>query len=228
MGTRDSGGAEQGHPETALVVVSKSNRSPKRTTPARSDKPAVRTESLHTPKRKPPVDRPALKLPFKVGLAYTASLLPGGLEAFLDIARMSNDAQMIAFFERYDSMTRSEQQNVVLDDICRAVGYAPKDFIGEVARIGFDHSYDISRMMAAFAQPAAVQAMALNAADPDKLEDRKMLFQVTGLLPKGGGTSINVQANANAKSGSFVDAGSMPTFEQRTSLLGQAIRGEDS
>ena len=159
---------------------------------------------------------PALKLPFKIGLAYVASLLPGGLTSMMTLARYSPNPRVLGVVERWSTLPAADRKSAVIDDICFACEISPAEFIGEIARAAYSQSMDISKLMASIGQPLAVKAMTEQAASPDGVADRRMLFQTTGLLPSPQGHTFNVSADARTQLQTvIVPEGTLLPFEER-------------
>lgn len=140
------------------------------------------------------------RLRFKGTLGYAASRIHGGRKVFMEFVRIASqsDERLLPLVEKWDSLSRSDKRYVNLDDLCEAVGIRPGMVLGTAAEAAFDYNTDVSKLMAAVAQPAIVQATIDSALTPEGVQDRKLLHQHSRFLPTQHGTVVNVEAKAVA------------------------------
>jgi hypothetical protein len=163
---------------------------------------------------------------FKGTLAYAASRIQGGRTVFMEYARIASqsDERLMPLVEKWDSLSKSDKRYVNLDDLCEAVGIRLGMVVGAVADAAFEYNADVSKLMAAVAHPAVVQATIDSALTPQGVQDRRMLHQHLGFVPTPTGPVFNVSAKAGAMSS--VEERGLPDFEETVFLVHRILTEE--
>jgi len=161
-------------------------------------------------------------------LAYVARFLPGGKAGLVELARLSDDERVQAVVADYDSLDKCRRQNTRLEVLCEGHGIAAREFLGAVVSAAFDYSTDLSRLIAALAQPRVVTAAVRNAVRQPGFRDREMLLQSSGFAPTPKGISIQTTAVAGAKASAADEkATGLPSFAETITMAAEAARKND-
>ena len=137
-------------------------------------------------------------------------LLPGGREQFLTIIKMAhlNGSDACSkWWNVFDHLTLDERLHVNFDDICVASGVTPGELVGFAVMGNMQMGRDMSSLVAIAMMPEIVAKAGESA---QRIEgfysdsqlrigqlDRHAMLSHSGFLPKTGGTSLTVNANAN-------------------------------
>lgn len=160
----------------------------------------------------------------KVGLNYYAQFLPGGKQSMIDLARLSDRENVRNVALLYDQMGVNDRGRVILDELCAGALVSTSDFIGAVASVAHAQSMDASKMIAALAQPKVLEAAIARANDGDGGHaDRKMLLQVTGLLPTPSGARIAIDNRSQAFAGAVAGSNG-PSFDDVIRSSAEVVR----
>lgn len=172
-------------------------------------------------------------LPFQSTLAYAFKSV-GGKETAIEAARMVQDED-----ERYKKITYAWDQASIrdrdvlrLEDLCSAADLTPDEFLGAVIPVIYRRNQDISRIIAAMAQPKVLEATIQSAQTQWGSLDRQMLHQASGFLPTKAGQTITIdnrkQTVVAGGKVSSVEPGAagLPSFEQDMIEGSKTLRGD--
>lgn len=172
-------------------------------------------------------------LPFQSTLAYAFKSV-GGKETAIEAARMVQDEderfKKITF--AWDQATLRDRDAVRLEDLCAAADITPDEFLGAVIPVIYRRNQDISRIIAAMAQPKVLEATIQSAQTQWGSLDRQMLHQASGFLPTKAGQQINIDNRkqtlvAGGKVTSVEPgAAGLPSFEQDMIEGSKTLRGD--
>ncbi len=162
-------------------------------------------------------------MPFRVGLNYFATYLPGGRETMMELARLSDRETVQNVATLYAQLSAEKQRTIVIEELCIAASVSPVDFISAVTSVAYTVNMDISRLLASLAQPEVVQAAIDRAKDTEGGHaDRKMLLQAQKFLPVG---ALNISQKQVAVAGAQANAeASGPSFEDILRESAEVVR----
>ena len=92
----------------------------------------------------------------------------------------------------WDEASQRDRDVVRLEDLCAAADVTPDEFLGAVIPVIYRRNQDISRIIAAMAQPKVLEATIQSATTQWGSLDRQMLHQASGFLPTKAGQQINI------------------------------------
>jgi len=194
----------------------------------------IRVESILDRKRLRPTAHAPEILPFQSTLAYVFHSV-GGKETAIEAARLieDTDERLKKVVYAWDQSTIRTRDTVRLEDLCAAADIAPDEFLGIVIPAIYRRNQDISKLIAAMAQPKVMEATISAAQLPHGTQDRQMLHQASGFLPTKAGQSINIDNRkqtlvAGGNSGISVEPGvsQLPSFEQDMIEGSTVLRGD--
>ena len=119
-----------------------------------------------------------------------------------------------------------------MEDLCAAADLTPDEFLGAVIPVIYRRNQDISRIIAAMAQPKVLEATIQSAQTQWGSLDRQMLHQASGFLPTKAGQQINIDNRkqtvvAGGKISSVEPgAAGLPSFEQDMIEGSKTLRGD--
>lgn len=210
-------------PSGNVKIVSSASK--KRAREAAKKQPPKSPQKPSLPKalQIPPIN-PALTLPFRVGLNYFASFLPGGRETMMGLARLADRQNVQHVAMLYEELSADRRETFVIEELCKAAEVSPTDFISAVTAVAYSVNMDISRLLASLAQPEVVQAAIERSKNLEGGHaDRKMLLQAQKFLPVG---SVNISQKQVAVAGAQANAeASGPSFEDILRQSAEAVRG---
>ena len=133
----------------------------------------------------------------------------------------SEDDLIMQALQVYDHLSPAEQSTVSLDTICEQVALPPDKLSTAVFGALVKNNTQIIKMALSTATPTVLKAGIAEASKPDGLEDRRMVYQMSGLMPFDKGNEININQNFNAMKG-------VPRFEdaadaEQSSILGEVV-----
>ena len=172
-------------------------------------------------------------LPFQATLAF-AFRGAGGKATAIEYARLAApiDERFLRFICAYDKLSATDQNEVRLEDLCKAAEILPHEFLGGIAAIAHKYNVDVGNLMAAIHHPEIVEATIESAKSPFGTDDRRMLHTHHGFLPTGKGNTVNVPIQINQGAGpAQISQGpltSLPRFESDIRDVAQIVRGDTS
>jgi len=172
-------------------------------------------------------------LPFQSTLAYAFKSV-GGKETAIEAARMveGEDERFKKITYAWDNASLRDRDTVRLEDLCAAADLTPDEFLGAVIPVIYRRNQDISRIIAAMAQPKVLEATIQAAQTQFGSLDRQMLHQASGFLPTKAGQQINIdnrkQTLVAGGKVSSVEPGAagLPSFEQDMIEGSKTLRGD--
>lgn len=172
-------------------------------------------------------------LPFQSTLAYAFKSV-GGKETAIEAARMvqDEDERFRRITHAWDEASLRDRDTVRLEDLCAAADLTPDEFLGSVIPVIYRRNQDISRIIAAMAQPKVLEATIQSAQTQWGSLDRQMLHQASGFLPTKAGQQINIdnrkQTVVAGGKVSSVEPGAagLPSFEQDMIEGSKTLRGD--
>jgi hypothetical protein len=132
----------------------------------------------------------------------------------------------------WDEASLRDRDTVRLEDLCAAADLTPDEFLGSVIPVIYRRNQDISRIIAAMAQPKVLEATIQSAQTQWGSLDRQMLHQASGFLPTKAGQQINIdnrkQTVVAGGKVSSVEPGAagLPSFEQDMIEGSKTLRGD--
>ncbi len=177
--------------------------------------------------------RAAEVLPFEATLAY-AFRTSGGKVAAVNAARLlaQDDPKFKRFVHAWDSGTDKDRGAVRLEDLCGAAELTPDEFLARIIPALWQRNTDISRIVAAIAQPQVVAATIEVATTGGTFgaKDRQMLLEASGFLPTKQGSTINIDASHKSMTveggkPQIEDGPGMPSFSDDITEFTGVIRG---
>lgn len=173
-------------------------------------------------------------LPFQATLAF-AFRGAGGKATAVEYARLAApiDERFLRFIAAYDKLSATDQNEVRLEDLCRAAEILPHEFLGGIAAIAHKYNVDVGNLMAAIHHPEIVEATIESAKSPFGTDDRRMLHAHHGFLPSPKGNTVNVPIQINQGSGQAqvsqgASPSTLPRFESDIRDIAQIVRGDQS
>lgn len=137
-------------------------------------------------------------LPFESTLAYVFRG-SGGKTTAVNAARlvMHTDERFKRLVYAFDTASPTDQSALRLEDALEACEILPDEFLKTIIPALWTRNVDISKVMAAIAQPQLTEAAIKNATTGGSFgfQDRQALLQAGGLFPAKPGMSINVDAS---------------------------------
>jgi hypothetical protein len=108
----------------------------------------------------------------------------GGVESVIEALRFSQEDEAAhAFLRKYDSVPPGDLPYLSIDEICVAAGVAPSRLL----TLAVDWMVKISLMKTSVevssSLPGVTKAMVKNALTDKGTRDRRLLFQIAGMLP---------------------------------------------
>jgi len=131
----------------------------------------------------------------------------------------SKDQQIMEALQLYDHMTPDEQKSVSLDLLCTHTGMEPDKLCATVCQELVKVNGQTLKMIMSTATPDVLRAGIKNASTPEGIDDRKMVYQMSGLMPFDKGNEININQSFGALKG-------VPRFEDAADADTQSILGE--
>lgn len=185
---------------------------------------------------------PSEPVPFDPAYRYT-----GTLDSLADIAKtpfenssdarlrlielMRGDSAMEKLVETADTLhRRSRSRAPSLDMLAEKSGTVRSHVVGAIARALHENNFAYAKIIAALALPKVTQAVIDSATHPLGFQDRQLFMKSNGMLPTGGGPSINVNTNVVAQSKSEAHAEvvearrRLPKFEDEVRELATTIQ----
>lgn len=170
------------------------------------------------------------KFEFKSSLKWQMSLIQGGQQTFIDVIRASvgSDSmheQAEDLVNAWDAKVKARQKPS-LDDLCAELKIPAAVAYGWFAQAGYEQSLNFGRGILSAAMPAILQASIERALNVDEGHDeRKLLMNVQGMLPKPGGVNVAVQQNNAPLPAGTQDPGDpMGEFEAEQRRTTNALR----
>ncbi len=187
--------------------------------------------------RVPEEIRAAEVLPFEATLAYVFKG-SGGKVAAVNAARLlaEDDEKFKRFIYAWDSGTDKDRGAIRLESLCEAAELTPDEFLARIIPALWKRNTDISRVIAAIAQPQVVAATIDVATTGGSFgaRDRQMLLEASGFLPSKQSTiSIDnsqkhIHANVTDMSSGgkqIQDGPGMPSFSEDITEFTSVVRG---
>jgi len=107
----------------------------------------------------------------------------GGVESVIEALRFTREADVFPFLQRYDSIPPTDLEYLSIDEICVAAKIDPKRLL----TLAVDWMVRISVMRAQIevygSLPGVTKAMIKSALTDKGTRDRRLLFQIAGILP---------------------------------------------
>jgi hypothetical protein len=147
-----------------------------------------------------------------------------GRHDFIRAMRLcSQDTQIMEILQLYDRLGDTEKNRVSLDALCMQVDLPPEKLCATVCNELVKVNGQTLKMILSTATPTVLRAGITNAGKPEGLEDRKMVYQMSGLMPFDKGNEVNINQNFGAMRG-------VPRFEEaadaeQSSILGEVVEG---
>ena len=130
----------------------------------------------------------------------------------------STETPIMEMLQIYDQMDEAQKKKVSLDSLCQQVEYAPEKLCATVCQELAKVNGQTMRMIMSTATPDVLRAGIQNAKTPEGIEDRKMVYQMSGMMPFDRGNEININQN-------FANMKGVPRFEDAadadTSIIGE-------
>lgn len=190
-------------------------------------------ERIERSPREEALKRLGLEDPPEVNSLFTHAIkVVGSKKKFLEYARESEHEGVVAFFEKWDSLSKTDQHALSIVDVCAAVDLKLPTLLGEVTAQAFAHNTDLSKLIAAVAQPRVVKATVDSATKylgPDGVKDRQMLHLHSNFVPvsKSSQTIFRFQQQINnAREAGADEPIGLPPFEQDVITINAAQRNK--
>lgn len=172
-------------------------------------------------------------MPFQSTLAYAFRSV-GGKETAIEAARLiqEDDERFKKITHAWDQASIRDKDSLRLEDLCSAADLTPDEFLGAVIPVIYRRNQDISRIIAAMAQPKVLEATIASATTQWGSLDRQMLHQASGFLPTKAGQQIHIdnrkQTLVAGGKVSSVEPGAagLPSFEQDMIEGSKTLRGD--
>lgn len=115
-----------------------------------------------------------------------------GRDKFLKAMRLSKDLKVVEILQIYDHLKPSEQSAISLDHLCSQVDYPSEKLVGEAMSALAIYGNLQIRGIINDAGPAVIRAGFENAAKPEASEERRIVYQMLGLMPFDRPGDINI------------------------------------
>ena len=175
-------------------------------------------------------------LPFQSTLAYAFRNPLEGRKLRLKQHEIvqDDDERFKRITHAWDEASIRDRDSVRLEDLCAAAEITPDEFLGAVIPVIYRRNQDISRIIAAMAQPKVLEATIQSAQTQWGSLDRQMLHQASGFLPtKARAADPNIRNNrkqtlvAGGKVSSVEPgAAGLPSFEADMIEGSKTLRGD--
>jgi hypothetical protein len=103
----------------------------------------------------------------------------GGLGAFLDVARLSDNVGVQEFVRLSHRFPESGA-----GELCARAGLEPPELLSHLVQVMFFYGQSVAKMLNAVNQPAVMKASVAQALTAHGVEDRKLQFEIAGLAGK--------------------------------------------
>jgi hypothetical protein len=131
-----------------------------------------------------------------------------GTERFLEGCKLSSNQKAHRICQLYQN-NKEKRTRVTLEQLCQDVDLDPNVLIGTVVSALYAHGYLSSKVVAATHLPEMVRASVKRGRRLDGVEDRRMQFEMGGLLKGDAGININIGGLLSTPEG-------LPAFEEDT------------
>lgn len=152
----------------------------------------------------------------------------GGVEVAFEYLRGSEDPDALKLLEVFDRVDPKDRDFLGFDGFCVAADVSGRKIWGMIMAESMTTSEQTVRMLTAMKAPEVV-ANTINMAlvpDPDYHNDRKLVAQASGWLPKAKGSQI--QINTTAIGGPVGPTITLPSFDQDMRQLSERFQSLDS
>lgn len=115
-----------------------------------------------------------------------------GRDKFLKGMRLSKDLKVVEILQIYDHLKPSEQAIISFDYLCTQVDYPSEKLVGEaMSALAVYGNLQIQGTISDLG-PAVIKAGFENAAKPEASEERRIVYQMLGLMPFDRPGDINI------------------------------------
>jgi hypothetical protein len=133
----------------------------------------------------------------------------------------SAEVPVMEMLQIYDRLDDKQKKTVSLDMLCQQVEMAPDKLVATVCQELTKINGQTMRMIMSTATPEVLRAGIKVASTPEGIEDRKMVYQMSGLMPFDRGNEININQ-------SFAGIKGVPRFEDAAdadqSIIGEVVK----
>lgn len=160
-------------------------------------------------------------------LAQEIALIPGGFGEFSKWVRASAlrekkfEPLVVTFFQ----LPLRRQNALELEEMALTFGISPAELLGVCVEIAYEKKRSVSKLLQSVAMPAIIQRNIVEAKKVKGVQDREMFMKSTGVLPVPKGSTMNI--NATAQAAAMTTEGEptgLPDFEESTLRFSEVIR----
>jgi hypothetical protein len=120
------------------------------------------------------------------GVARIAPVLEsveGGVESAIEALRLTREADVIPFLQKYDSVPPADRPYLSIDEICVASGTDPWRLLALAVEGMVKLSVVKTQIEVYGSLPRVTRTLVKNALTAKVVRDRRLFFQITGILP---------------------------------------------
>lgn len=174
-------------------------------------------------------------LPGVQSLSIATRYIEGGRERFVEFVQMAVLNRMEVaqqWWAVYADLLPNERRKVSFDDVCAAAGIKPSELMSVVVSTAMEFGQDVGNLVAATMHPKVTAQLAKSAerisgeyADVAH-RDRMAFLQSQRFLPTPKGTTVHVNASANAQAAAAAQSEpSVPGFADDMAALAPVRQG---